>query len=201
MHCPVLSCMYTQASMHKAAEKALYEQPEFHARTTKAHEYRVMVTQQKLDHRRREEFVAESKAVQRRHKDKQVSKAVTRHYRKREQERRQKYEDEGKLNIYEQADPEFVSEQRARERAEEVSYCSAWLGWVGTTKKTAKLEVQYTCIDQTTLCRHIPRIQRTAWVSSTRRIDTKTVRAWGFWFYPANIGWFGKTKKKAKLEM
>ena len=46
--------------------------------------------------------------------------------------------------------------------------------------------MQSLCIDQTILCRHIPQMQCTAWSVSTRRIDTKTVRAWGFWCFSAN---------------
>ena len=59
---------------------------------------------------------------------------------------------------------------------------------VCTTKKKrkAKLEVQSLCIDQTTLCSHIPQMQCASWCVSTLWIDTKTVFARGFWFYPAN---------------
>ena len=57
------------------------------------------------------------------------------------------------------------------------------IGWYGTTKKKAQLDVQSLCIDQTTLCSHIPQIQCVSWCVSTRRIDTKPVYARGFWFY------------------
>jgi len=55
-----------------------------------------------LDERRRKEFIAEEKAEERVERDRHASQQVTRHYREREKQRRQKYEDEGKLAIYEQ---------------------------------------------------------------------------------------------------
>ena len=60
--------------------------------------------------------------------------------------------------------------------------CTIYKLVYGKTKTKAKLEMQSLCIDQTTPRSHILQVQCAYGVSSTRRIDTKTV-----WFYPANI--------------
>ena len=62
----------------------------------------------------------------------------------------------------------------------------------------AKLEMQYMWIDQTTPRSHILQLQWAYWVSSTRRIDTKTVHTWGFWYYPANTHRSGDTAWKQR---
>ena len=50
--------------------------------------------------------------------------------------------------------------------------------------------MQFLCIYQTTPQSHILQLQCAYWVSSILRIGTKTVCAWGFWFYqPSQYPW------------